>query len=75
MEPAKPPERQAATVYERFDTLQVGKGYALNDLLSHIRSHHPFTYYDGYFIFDADNIVDSHFISSMDARSHRAMTF
>lgn len=56
-----------ATVYERFDTLQVGKGYALNDLLSHIRSRHPFTYYDGYFIFDADNIVDSHFISSMDA--------
>lgn len=56
-----------ATVYERFDTLQVGKGYALNDLLGHIRSRHPFTYYDGYFIFDADNIVDSHFISSMDA--------
>lgn len=56
-----------AIAYERFNTLQVGKGYALNDLLGRIRSCHPFSYYDGYFVFDADNIVDSHFISSMDA--------
>ncbi len=58
--------RQAgAIVLERFDTTRVGKGYALDFLLSHIKDTKGDTYYDGYFVFDADNILEPDFIEQM----------
>ena len=58
--------RQAgATAFERFNPHQVGKGYALDELISHIRMRRPLSDYDAFLVFDADNIVDPHFVSAM----------
>lgn len=54
-----------AIVYQRSDTRHVGKGYALNFLLSRIREERGDQYYDGYFVFDADNLLASDYISRM----------
>ena len=54
-----------AYVYERHNTELVGKGYALSTLLDHIRDTVGFDAYDGYFVFDADNILESDYISEM----------
>ncbi len=53
-----------AVVYERSDRTRVGKGYALNELLRHIRGDYP-TGFDGYFVFDADNILSADYIEQM----------
>ena len=45
-----------AVVYERFNQLNVGKGYALDFLLQHIGADYP-AGFDGYFVFDADNLL------------------
>ena len=59
--------RQAGAIaFERFNPYQVGKGYALNELFSQIRSRRPLSDYDAFLVFDADNIVDPHFVSAMD---------
>ena len=59
--------RQAgATAFERFNPHQVGKGYALDELISCIRMRRPLSDYDAFLVFDADNIVDPHFVSAMD---------
>lgn len=55
-----------ATVYERFNKEQVGKGYALNFLLKNIDALCGIRHYDAYFIFDADNILEENYISEMD---------
>lgn len=54
-----------ATVFIRQDTRQVGKGYALNYLLSHIREAYMDDYFDGYFVFDADNLLAPDYVSRM----------
>ena len=54
-----------AVVYERFDKQHVGKGYALNFLLQQIRDAWGDQYFDGYFVFDADNLLQSDYISRM----------
>lgn len=54
-----------AKVYERFDTEHVSKGFALEFLYDKIRTEHADTAYDGYFVFDADNLLDKHYISAM----------
>ena len=54
-----------AVVYERFNKQQVGKGYALNYLIQQIRDAWGDEYFDGYFVFDADNLVDPNFVSEM----------
>lgn len=53
-----------ATVYERFNQAQVGKGYALQELLEHIRQDRPMGF-DGYFVFDADNVLAPDYIERM----------
>lgn len=53
-----------ATVYERFNNVQVGKGYALQTLLGHLEQDYP-AGFDGYFVFDADNILDPDYIAAM----------
>lgn len=58
--------RQAgATVFERFNKVQVGKGYAMDHLLKAIAEQKGDDYYDAYMVFDADNIVDPNFVSEM----------
>ncbi len=58
--------RQAgAVVYERFNKQQVGKGYALNHLLSKIDEDYGWDSFDAYMIFDADNVLMPDYIRQM----------
>lgn len=52
-----------AIVYERFNEEQIGKGYAMEYLLDEMEKNHQI--YDGYFVFDADNILDENYILEM----------
>jgi cellulose synthase/poly-beta-1,6-N-acetylglucosamine synthase-like glycosyltransferase len=54
-----------ATVYERFNMRQVGKGYALEYLFELIRENHSDRGYQGYFVFDADNLLDENYVREM----------
>ena len=54
-----------AKVYRRFDRGQVGKGYALDYLWKKLREDGLESRYEGYFVFDADNIVDPNFVFEM----------
>lgn len=54
-----------AHVYERFNRLQVGKGYALEFLLNAIDDEWGWDSFDGYFVFDADNLLDERYIEEM----------
>lgn len=60
--------KHGAIVYERFNTEKVGKGYALDYLLKIINSIYSYKGYEGYFVFDADNVLDPNFISAMNAQ-------
>lgn len=53
-----------ATVYERQSAARIGKGYAMQDLLVHIAQEYP-QGFDGYFVFDADNILAPDYIERM----------
>ena len=53
-----------AVVYERFNHLNVGKGYALDFLLQHVGADYP-EGFDGYFVFDADNLLAPDYIERM----------
>lgn len=55
-----------ATVLERFNTEWVGKGYALSDLIQMIYDAHGTDHYEGFFVVDADNLLDTRFITEMD---------
>lgn len=52
-----------ATVFERFNRQYVGKGYALDYALKIILNSD--VKYEGYFIFDADNLLDENYIAEM----------
>lgn len=54
-----------AEVYERFNQELIGKGYALDFLLGKIREDYGREAFDGYFVFDADNILDENYIAEM----------
>ncbi len=55
-----------AIVYERFNSTKKTKGYALDWFLQQkIEENAP---YDAFFVFDADNIVDSNFIKNMNKK-------
>ena len=56
--------QNGARVYERHDETHIGKGYALDALLRHIRAEKDGDY-DGYFIFDADNLLSPNYIEEM----------
>ena len=53
-----------AVAYERFNTEQVGKGYALQTLLHYLERDYP-EGFDGYFVFDADNILAPDYMERM----------
>ena len=54
-----------ARVYRRFDHTRVGKGYALDYLWKKLTEDGLESQYEGYFIFDADNLVDPNFVAEM----------
>ncbi len=66
-----------ATVYQRQNKALVGKGYALSFLLGKLQEDHGEKRYDGYFVFDADNLLDPHYIAEMNkvfSSGHRVVT-
>ena len=66
---------RGATVYERQNKYLVGKGYALHFLLGKI--YESGARYDGFFVFDADNLLDPHFVTEMNkafSSGHRVVT-
>ena len=63
---AKVAKEAGAIVYERFDSVNKTKGFALNWFLQQkIKEDAP---YDAVCIFDADNIVDADFIKNMNKK-------
>ena len=62
---AEAARRAGAAAYIRHNAKEIGKGYALQRLLELIKADHP-EGYDGYFVFDADNVLDEHYIEHMD---------
>ncbi len=52
-------------VVERFDTTQIGKGYALTYLLNTMIESRAADAYDAFFVFDADNRLDEHYFEEM----------
>lgn len=54
-----------AICYERFDDKRRTKGFALQFLVENIRRDYGIESYEGYFIFDADNLLKHDYISHM----------
>ncbi len=52
-----------ARVFERFNRQRVGKGYALDYAFKNLINSN--VCYDGYFVFDADNLLDENYICEM----------
>ncbi len=65
---ARVAESFGANVLERFHKEQIGKGYALNTLISHIRDEHGGydAYYQGFLVIDADNVLTKNYVEEMD---------
>ena len=66
-----------AVVYERFNKNEVGKGYALDHLLTRIEEDFGTDKFDGFFVFDADNLLDENYIAEMNktfSEGHRIIT-
>ena len=57
--------KAGAIVYERFNHRQVGKGYALDFIFKIILSSHQDKGYEGFFVFDADNLLDENYVYEM----------
>ena len=57
--------KKGAIVYERFDDVHKTKGFALQYLVKNIEKDYGVESFEGYFIFDADNLLKSNFISKM----------
>lgn len=53
-----------AVAYTRKSSKYIGKGYALEMLLRHIKYDYPLGF-DGFFVFDADNILTPNYIEEM----------
>ena len=64
-ETARVASEHGAVVFERFDTSRVGKGYALAWLMERIDERYPDKPFDGYFVFDADNVLEESYIAEM----------
>ena len=64
-------EQHGAKVYTRFNHNQVGKGFALEYLMQKIDEEYSFESFEGFFVFDADNVLMPDYITQMD-RAHCA---
>ncbi|MEK0306277.1 glycosyltransferase family 2 protein [Bifidobacterium favimelis] len=61
---------KGCNVVVRDNLQQVGKGYALTYLLDHIIAAGRSKTYDAYFVFDADNLLDRHYVEEMNKAFH-----
>ena len=52
-------------VYERFDKTRARKGWALEYLFHNIERDFGISYFDGFIIFDADNVVDKDYVRNI----------
>lgn len=57
--------KHGANVYERFDNTKKTKGFALEFLFENIEKDYGIDSFEGYFIFDADNLLNRNYISKM----------
>lgn len=57
--------RKGARVFIRQDRNRVGKGYALHDLLDFIKERKELDQFDGFLIFDADNLLRKDYIRAI----------
>ena len=57
--------KHGAICYERFDNEHKTKGFALQYLLEKIGEDYGRMSFEGYFIFDADNLLNGNYISKM----------
>ncbi len=64
-ETAEVAETAGARVFVRKNTKQVGKGYALDALYHAVCDEKGTEYYNGYFVFDADNLLTPNYITEM----------
>lgn len=62
---AKISREMGAICYERTDTEHRTKGYALQFLVEQIRRDYGIESFEGYFIFDADNLLEPDYVSRM----------
>lgn len=60
-------EQAGATVFRRNNKTLVGKCYALDYALNRILTEYADRNYEGFFVFDADNLVDRGFVKAMNA--------
>ena len=58
-------KQEGAYVISRFDKNNRGKGYALDYFFYQLQKRYDCLPYEGYFVFDADNIVDVNFVKEM----------
>ncbi len=58
-------QEAGAVVFPRFNTEEVGKGYALDYGFTCIREHYSENEYEAFFIFDADNVLDVNYFREM----------
>ena len=57
--------RRGAIVYERFNRERVGKGYAMDFLLTNIKEEFGMDGIDAFIVLDADNILDPGYVRAM----------
>lgn len=56
---------KGAMVFERHNLVEVGKSYALNYAFGKIQMIYGIRHYDGYLVFDADNLLDKNYINEI----------
>jgi cellulose synthase/poly-beta-1,6-N-acetylglucosamine synthase-like glycosyltransferase len=74
---AKVAKDAGALVFERKNKKLVGKGYALNFIFKIIEQKYAFKNYEGYFVFDADNLLDENYVYEMNKlfdKGYRVLT-
>lgn len=57
--------KKGAICYERFNDQDKTKGFALEFLFNNIERDYGINSFEGYFIFDADNLLNTNFVSKM----------
>ncbi|MBO4389268.1 MAG: glycosyltransferase family 2 protein [Lachnospiraceae bacterium] len=54
-----------AIVYRRFNKTLIGKGYVLHELIEKLKEEGRYDRYEGFFVFDADNVLRPDYIDAM----------
>ena len=73
---AETARRNGAIVYSRNNDTLIGKGYALDELLIHIRNDYG-DVFDGFLVIDADNILKNDYLERMNesfCQGHKIIT-